>query len=283
MRSILCTGARRHLTRSQRRHPAAAADAALQGGPALLVLICWKLRKQKPMFERELPRIYELRSIIADPEAPNSYLRNLDASLSQSSLKLEYFRVLEADLRELDETAWFDFKKELKPLLIARDAQRGWQALFDVLHHVKAYVHLKRSGCTGIRFVKQPRKKNQSVVDLEADRGGRLVLCEVKTINVSENEILRRLAGGVGTSGNALTEGFYAKLNSDLAKAACQLTAYANGRDAECKVFVAINFDDHLHEYADRYGADIETHLTSNPLSGIAVVVDIKGPFEVSY
>ena len=54
------------------------------------------------------------------------------------------------------------------------------------------------------------RSKDQGKLtpDIEAAENGRAVLCEVKTINTSEVEAIRRVTGGVGRSTDHLNEGF---------------------------------------------------------------------------
>jgi len=192
------------------------------------------------MFRRELPRIYELRDGMRDPEVPRSYLKNLDISLAEMHGKLHHFRALESTLGDLDDTAWRHLKSEVAPLLIAQDQYRGWQSLFDILNHAKAYGYLKREGCTNIRFVAPSSSRRSRIADLEAERESKLVLCEVKTINASQDEVVRRRSGGVGSIGDRLSDMFFSKLTHDLLQARQQLTAQADGRPAELVVYVVI-------------------------------------------
>jgi hypothetical protein len=233
------------------------------------------------MFRHELPRVYELRDEMRDAELPRSYLKNLDISLAEVHGKLRYFRALESTLGNLDNSAWRHLKSEVAPLLIAQDQYRGWQSLFDILNHAKAYGYLKRAGCTNIRFVAPTQKRGGRIADLEAERKSTLVLCEVKTINASQDEVIRRRSGDVGSVGVQLSSMFFSKLAHDLAQAGQQLRAQADDRPAELIVYVVINFDDYFHEYVDRYTQQIEAFLALNPSPDMQVVLDIKEAFGV--
>jgi hypothetical protein len=178
--------------------------------------------------------------------------------------------------RTLDADAWTFLKDEVAPLLATRDPKRGWQSLFDKLNQAKAYNHLKDAGYLEIRFVPPSAVKGVQTPDLQADGA----LCEVKTINISEIEADRRDSGGVGTSTDQLDDGFFRKLSSDLRKAKAQMTAYSTGPNTKYIAYVIVNFDDSLHEYADRYQLQIDQYIAGDPVPGLEVVVfDIKPPF----
>ena len=70
-----------------------------------------------------------------------------------------------------------------------RESGRGWQALFDILSEARAFGHLQSIGCTGVHCIACMDKKTP---DLGASSDGRSVFCEVKTINVSEDEAEKR-------------------------------------------------------------------------------------------
>ena len=53
------------------------------------------------------------------------------------------------------------------------------------------------------------------------------------------------------------------------------------GADGKTKmiVYVIVNFDDSLHEYADRYEVQINQYIATTPVPGLEVVLDIKPAF----
>lgn len=228
------------------------------------------------MYRKELSRIFELSDLIPNPPPPDAYFRNLDQSLVDIPQKLKQYRDIEKDLQGLDPVAWAFLKAELAPLLAAKDRKRGWQPLFDKLNQAKAYNYLKDAGYLNVRFVPPSTVKGQQTPDLQADGA----LCEVKTINISDIEADRRDSGGVGTSTDQLDEGFFRKLSSDLQKAKSQMVAYSADPNSKYIAYVIPNFDDHLHEYADRYQHQIDGYIASDPVPGLKLVVfDIKPPF----
>ena len=97
-------------------------------------------------------------------------------------------------------------------MLTSKIKKRGWQALFDVLNEAKGYNHLSGIGCTNIRFIPVSSVPGQKTPDLSGDLAGARVLCEVKTINISEDEATRRTTGGVGSEAPHLPDEFFGKL-----------------------------------------------------------------------
>jgi hypothetical protein len=228
------------------------------------------------VYRRELPRVYELRDLIQYSSSPDAYFQNFEKSLSEIPPKLKQFRDIERDLQGLDAEAWAFLKSEVTPLLAARDPKRGWQLLFDKLNQAKAFKYLRDAGYLNIRFVPPSAVKGQQTPDLQADGA----LCEVKTINISEIEVDRRYSGGVGSSTDQLDAGFFGKLSSDLRKAKAQMAEYGVGQNAKHIAYVIVNFDDSLHEYADRYQRQVDHYIAGDPVPGLQVVVfDIKPPF----
>lgn len=91
------------------------------------------------MYGLELPRVCELRGLIADPASPTAYFREFDRTLGEWPAKRKQFRDIEKDLQGLDPESWRFLKMEVAPLLTAKDPKRGWQPLFDILNHAKAF------------------------------------------------------------------------------------------------------------------------------------------------
>jgi hypothetical protein len=150
------------------------------------------------------------------------------------------------------------------------------------LNEAKGYRYLKSIGCNNIRFVPRARVTNLQTPDLEAELDQTKILCEVKTINVSENEAERRQLGGVGTTSRSLDREFLKKLQSTIESASAQLNAYTAGGRVRRMILVVFNFDDALHEYGDDYRDQIEGHLADIPDLGAEVILDIKSPFHAA-
>lgn len=228
------------------------------------------------MYRNELLRIYELRDLLPNPLPRDAYFRDLDSTLATIPQKLKQFLDAESDLQGLDAAAWTYLKAELVPLLAAKHETRGWQQLFDKLNQAKAYNYLVCIGCTGVRFIPESNKKGQRTPDLEALLQGQQVLCEAKTINVSKDEASRLHSGGVGGSTDLLPEAFFNKLASSLSIAMAQTQANNTSTDTKRIAYIIVNFDDRIHEYADRYQVQINRFIANNPTPRLEVRFDIK-------
>jgi hypothetical protein len=141
------------------------------------------------------------------------------------------------------------------------------------------YNYLKNAGYDDVRFIPRSKVKGQRTPDLTASKPGAKALCEVKTINHSQVEADRRYNGGVGSSTDRLEQGFFDKLSADLNSAKSQILAYDRDVITKRIVYVILNFDDHLHEYADRYRGQIDAYLPSHTSDGPEVVLESKPPF----
>jgi hypothetical protein len=232
------------------------------------------------MYREQLPRIYELQDLLPTPRPAGAYFRDLDRTLADIPQKLKQFRDIEQDLQGLDPEAWAFLKSELRPLLTGMDPQRGWQPVFDRLNQAKAYNYLKGLGYSRVEFIPPSDVVGQRTPDLAASIGPIKVLCEVKTINISEIEANRRRGGGVGSVDSQVNTGFFNKLASDLREAEAQMIGYDASPDTKRIAYVVVNFDDSLHEYSDLYRLQIDQYIeSSNPTPALDVVFDIKPPF----
>jgi hypothetical protein len=221
------------------------------------------------MFRKALPRVYELIDLIKDRSAPSACFQDFDNSLRLEPLKKQVWLAREAELDKLGEDAWDCLKKEARPYLASPDPKRGWEQLMSILNQARAYLYLQSIGCSTVRFI--PRSKKQTP-DLEGDLNGRTVLCEVKTINISDTEANARCSGAGRPITGSLKDGFFHKLRSDLEGAEAQTQSYTDGRNARRIVFVVVNFDDMLGEYKTEYYKQIDASLEQAPIRGKEIV-----------
>jgi len=231
------------------------------------------------VYRHELPRIYEMYDLTSRLATSDACFQDLDRSLAEKPQKLRQYRLLERDLSSLNLEAWSFLKSEVTPLLAVRDKRRGWEPLFNKLNQAKAYNHLKACGYNNIRFV--PESSNETP-DLEAYKSDTRVLCEVKTINVSDIEIKRRAKRSIFNVNTQLDIGFFDKLASDLGKAWSQMTTYDADPAVKKLAYVIVNFDDSLHEYSDCYREQIEKSLAINERSDLEIFLDWKPPFDTA-
>jgi hypothetical protein len=238
-----------------------------------------KVQRTRTMYRKQLPRVYELRDMAQNLSSLDAYFSDFDNKLEESPVRLKHFRAIEAELQGLDAPGWTYLKGQLKPLLTVKNAMRGWQALFDKLNEAKGYNHLVSIGCTNVEFIPVSSVNSQRTPDLQGLLAGRRVLCEVKTINMSEIEATRRTTGAVGSISLQLPCRFFRKLTSDITDARKQMAAYDADSATKRVVYVVVNFDDNLHEYAADYCSQIASFIAANPTPQIETVFHIKPPF----
>jgi hypothetical protein len=224
-------------------------------------------------FAEMLPRLFELKEAVPDPTHPDAYFQHFEERIESDHVRSLYLRV-ERALGLLDADAWHDLKERAVPFLTVRDAKRGWQALFDTLNEAKGYAYLRSLGCTEVAFIK---RKNKKTPDLRARQHGRPVLCEVKTINLSQDEADRRHRVHQGeirafSVPTHVTPQMLEKVRSTLVHAVAQLDHEDRPRTARRIVFTVLNFDDSVCDYQAEYIADIDGHLTANPVTDAELV-----------
>jgi hypothetical protein len=226
----------------------------------------------------ELYRISQLRDYSINLNSPKAYFRADDDKLINPH-KRKFFVALESELQGLDPEAWEFLKSEAKSRLKSPHSTRGWQQLFDTLNEAKGYNYLARIGCTDIMFIPRATTDKVQTPDLRGLSGTTPVLCEVKTINVSDHEAKRLATGGVGTTRLYLEKQFFVKLSSVIHTAASQLLAFHKGSASSRIVYVVFNFDDRFHECADEYQKQIEAFIADASPPDVEVVLEVKPPF----
>ena len=149
------------------------------------------------------------------------------------------------------------------------------QELFDVFHEARAFGYLQTIGCEGIHFIEH--MDNKRTPDLGALQDGQPVFCEVKTINLSDDEAekQRRIAKGVFEAESPrldVDEGFLRKVRTTLTEALEQLDAVDRECHARRIIFTMLNFDEWWGDHQDRYIAQIDADLLQQPLDGAELV-----------
>lgn len=228
------------------------------------------------VLRRELPRVFALKDTLSAPTNPHAYFQNFEESLRENSQKLAAFRKIEDVLSALDADAWNTLRDTASAHLTRPSTSkgRGWQSLFDVLSEARGYAYLRSIGCSDIRCV---GRADRPTPDIEAIHEGRRVLCKVKTINISEDEAVRRRRVYSGTpvarkTPTELGAQYLSKLGSTLANAVRQLDAFDPERTARRIVFCVLNFDDWVGDYYPAYFREIDTHLLTHPVEGVELV-----------
>ena len=222
------------------------------------------------MLRNAMPRVYELRDLIDDPSAPGAYFQNFDQSICEEPSKKQAWLAHENGFQKLDLKSWQFLKDEASNYLIHHAANgRAWEQLISVLNQARAHNYLVDKGYTSVCFIPRARTKTP---DLCGEYGGHKVLCEVKTIQISDHEANCRHTGKGRTISNWLGENFLKKLHSHLLKAKSQMESYDGAADVKRICFFVINFDDAFAEYKTEYFTQLDQYLAAQAVSGIDIV-----------
>lgn len=226
------------------------------------------------MLRKEFPRMYELRDQITPRDSLNRFWKKMDVRLQDEGWRIVY-RPFEDAFQKLDSAAWEFLKKEASIYLTIWDKKdlRGQQQLFDILNQAKAYSYLREIGCSDIHFIPRSNINSVKTPDIEGIIGHVKIICEVKTINVSDDEALLRSANFRDDDPcPKLEQGFFDKLIKDIDRAKEQIGTYAAGIEARGIVYIIINFDDFWGECKEDYFRQIDQYLCDNKVRGIEIV-----------
>jgi len=239
-----------------------------------------------------LPRVHELRDLIEEPNEISAYFRDFDNSIlndPSGDLKMRVWLKFELEYQRLDKDSWEFLKDEAEVYLTKPDPKglRGWQQLITILNQARGYIYLVGIGCSKVMFIPRQKrkthpKKSGKTPDLQGTfRDGRLVLCEVKTLNRSVKEVERFNNKEVGEIKNRLEPGFLeTKLKGAINEAKNQLTLYNADQNVRRIVYIIPNFDDLLGEYKTEYYEQIDQHLRDYIDPDLEVVFhNEQGPF----
>lgn len=224
-----------------------------------------------------LPRVFELKDLAQDPSHRHAYFQDFESTPESMPQKLDDFIRLESQLAQLDGAPWHDLAARAARHLVSttRDLGRGWQQLFDALNEARAYGYLLRLGCTDIKFVAPGDIKKP---DLAASLEGRPILCEVKTINVSDDQAERdrRVASGeiFGTDvvPQLPDEFLVKKLTPTLQRARQQLASHDPSKRARWIVYVVLNLDGLAFDYDTEQFRQIDDYLVSRSVADVELV-----------
>jgi hypothetical protein len=150
--------------------------------------------------------------------------------------------------------------------------------LFDILGQADAYKYLRDIGCSEIRFIPRSDKEGRRTPDLEGLFETRRLLCEVKTINISDAEIRARSELAARGIERELDRGFFRKLQDDIIEAKTQLYLFDETGKARLVVYICIYFDAWAGYFKEAYFRQIDQYLKANPIPEIEVAFNRHHP-----
>jgi hypothetical protein len=145
-----------------------------------------------------------------------------------SGLSKEHYKAWEDRCRRLDEQSRQYLLERISPLITQFDRSkvRTWTPIFEILNEAKGYEYLLMLGCSEVSFIRRPESHTTPTTpDVRGTTAFGEVLCEVKTVNFSDEEI--SLMGTIQGPVHGLPEGLKLKIQQDYDMARKQLFSSA--------------------------------------------------------
>lgn len=218
-----------------------------------------------------MTRIRELIKTIAHKYPRDPFFGDFEESCTANAAKRVAYRTYDDALRVLDPTSW----EVLKNKAVAHFKNERWgqlkQGLFNQLNEAFAYRHLVQRGYLEVVMLPE---SGQSTPDIRYIEAGRVKHCEVKTLGLSDEEIVRRESGRVFTNAyDQLSEGFFRKLASDIDAAEAQIkTKRTSGL-----VYLVVDWDDIAVDYYPQYRRQVISFCGARAKSDVYVKVGLRG------
>lgn len=199
---------------------------------------------------RELKEIY--------PE--DWWLQACNSEGAQDDLFTDKFDVYRKALPFLDSESWGILKTKLLLAFKQSIPRRGKTPFFNLLNESLAYQYLVESGFDNVHLIKE---SNVKTPDLSFHTEQEAQYCEVKTINVSDEQLnLYECESGQISSYDYknLTNQFFEKLKSTI-ESACDQFQFVSAKHI---VYIIIKFDDFSGIHRQNYISSISNFLNLN-------------------
>ena len=224
-----------------------------------------------------MQRIRELVASVKTAHPNDHFFANIEGTWKTSRQARAQYVGYDRALQALDPESW----SELKAKAIAHfpDHRKGQlkQGFFNQLNEAFAYEHLIRSGCKGVRILKETGK---TIPDIAYNFQGMPGHCEVKTIGISQEQLARweKIQAFSGTIYSQLSDGFLGKLDSALTSADSQIAA----KETTGLIYVVVLFDDFTLMYYETYRKQILTKIRQHKSPNIRVKIGLLGQRSIS-
>jgi hypothetical protein len=217
-----------------------------------------------------MTRIRELIQLVRQRHPNDKFFHAFEDSCRVNPSKRKVYRTYNDALRVLDDTSWQLLKA--KAVLHFRDHRRGQlkQGFFNQLNEAFAYRHLVRQGYTDVVMLPETGRR---VPDLQYRVGDLREHCEVKTLNISDEEIDRRESRKAFSNVYVrLGEGFFKKLSDAIAVARGQINAQGTGG----LVFVVVIWDDIALDSYRTYRRELSAFARARGIGGVHIKVGLR-------
>jgi hypothetical protein len=158
---------------------------------------------------------------------------------------------------------------------------RGLTQFFDKCNEAEAYVFLKEQGFLEVEFIPESRILKNRTPDLSAKGNQGKVLCEVKTINISDEEAkrnkhLRDAKYLPATYETELNDGLLKQIKSQIEEANKQFDSYDSSQQALRYLYLVVNRDNPMAFEAEKSSDEAENYIKSLGLGALTILLKIK-------
>jgi hypothetical protein len=209
-------------------------------------------------------RIKELIADIRTKYPDELFYKDFNAKIESIQEMRKCYEELEVHLSTVDIFSWNILKlKSISHYFDEREGSRK-QGFFNILNESKAYSFLLKNNFTNLEFI--PESNNSKSPDIKGCLANHSILCEVKTICISNNEINKRKASDAFSPidlYSKLNDNFFGKLKSSIETAKTQIKEYSQS-EAIGIIYLIINFDDWVGDFINNYKLQIADFLSIN-------------------
>lgn len=218
-----------------------------------------------------MQRIYELINATNSRYPKDQFFADFDESCRLNPDKKRCYRTYDDALRTLDNASWEVLKqKALNHYLDHRKGQRK-HGFFNQLNEAFAYRYLVNRKCSPVTILQET---GVTIPDIQFGEPGRQRYCEVKTIEISDDEIERRSSlKSYGPVYECLSAGFFNKFQHSIDVANEQISA----KGGAGLIFMILNNDDIALDHYQQYREQIISHCRENSIQNLYVKVGFRG------
>jgi hypothetical protein len=224
-------------------------------------------------------RFLELVEAVRLRHPDDQFFDQFERRLASTPLIAKHYGAYEDAFETIDDRSWQVLMvKAIGHFLDHRKGQLK-QGFFNQLNDAFAYEHLVSLGCQDVSILVED---GTTCPDISyVDDAGQPRFCEVKTINISEDEIARRTSKQIFSSADlyaTLGPTYIKKLNEAMDTAVKQMTA----RGAIGLIYILVHFDDFTLDFFESYKQQIRECLASHSAPAVIVQVGVLGNYMIS-
>ena len=226
-----------------------------------------------------MSRFLELLDAVRLSHPHDEFLDKLDQRLASTPLVAKQYAEYEDAFETIDDGSWKVLMVKARDHFLDHRNGQLKQGFFNQLNDAFAYRHLVSCGCQDVAILAEDSRPCPDISYV--DNAGHRRSCEVKTINISKDEIARRSSKGIFSGPNhyaTLGPTCIKKLNNAMDMAVTQMAA----RGAIGLIYILMHFDDVTLDFFESYAQQIGDCLASHAASEVVVRVGILGSHTIS-